>query len=206
MNLQLRPALVSFIALTAITGIAYPLLVTGLSKVLFPRQAGGSLLSKNGQVIGSEWIGRSFTAPRDFWGRPSATVDGNGKPLPYNGANSGGSNLAPSNPDLHKAVQERIAALRAADPTATGPVPVDLVTASGSGLDPHISPAAAVFQAHRVAKARDLSDAVVLDLVRQHTEAPQLGVLGEARVNVLRLNLALDLMLPPGRQRTPSFG
>ncbi|HJW44749.1 MAG TPA: potassium-transporting ATPase subunit KdpC, partial [Geothrix sp.] len=156
MNLQLRPALVSFIAMTVITGVAYPLLVTGLGKAIFPRQAAGSLIRKDGQVLGSEWIGQSFTSPRDFWSRPSATVDGNGKPLPYNGANSGGSNLAPSNPDLHKAVTERITALRAADPEATGPVPVDLVTASGSGLDPHISPASAAYQVRRVAKARGL--------------------------------------------------
>jgi K+-transporting ATPase KdpC subunit len=192
MNLQLRPALVSFLAISAITGLAYPLVVTGLSKVLFPRQAGGSLIRKGDQVIGSEWIGQSFTSPRDFWGRPSATVDANGKPLPYNGANSGGSNLAPSNPDLAKAVQEHIAALRAADPESTGPVPVDLVTASGSGLDPHISPASAAYQIHRVAKARGLDETKVREVVAAHTEAPQLGVLGEARVNVLKLNLALD--------------
>ena len=192
MNLQLRPALVSFAALSVLTGLAYPLLVTGLSKVVFPRQAAGSLILKDGKVVGSEWIGQSFTAPKDFWSRPSATVDGDSKPLPYNGANSGGSNLAPSNPDLAKAVQERIAALRAADPEATGPVPVDLVTASGSGLDPHISPAAAAFQVHRVAKARGLDELIVRDLVAAHTEAPQLGLLGEARVNVLKLNLALE--------------
>ena len=192
MNLQLRPALVAFIALSVITGLAYPALITGISKVLFPRQAAGSLIQKNSQVIGSELIGQSFTAPRDFWGRPSATVDANGKPLPYNGANSGGSNLAPSNPDLKKAVEERIAALRAADPEATGPVPVDLVTSSASGLDPHISPAAAAFQLHRVAKARSLDEAKVKELVAAHTEGPQWGVLGDTRVNVLKLNLALD--------------
>ena len=192
MNLQLRPALVAFIALSVITGLAYPALITGISKVLFPRQAAGSLIQKNGQVIGSELIGQSFTAPGDFWGRPSATVDANGKPLPYNGANSGGSNLAPSNPDLKKAMEERIAALRAADPEATGPVPVDLVTTSASGLDPHISPAAAAFQVHRVAKARSLDEAKVKELVAAHTEGPQWGVLGDTRVNVLKLNLALD--------------
>jgi len=192
MNLQLRPALVSFIALSAITGLAYPFVITGLSKLIFPRQAGGSLILKDGQVIGSAWIGQSFTSPKDFWGRPSATVDANSKPLPYNAANSGGSNLAPSNPDLHKAVTERIAALRAADPDATGPVPVDLVTSSGSGLDPHISPASAAYQVRRVAKARGLGEAAVRDLVAAHTEAPQLSLLGEARVNVLKLNLAPD--------------
>lgn len=192
MNLQLRPALVSFIALSVITGLAYPLVITGLSRLIFPRQAAGSLLLKDGQVIGSEWIGQSFKAPRDFWGRPSATVDGDGKPLSYNGANSGGSNLAPSNPDLVRLVRERIAILRAADPDATGPVPVDLVTASGSGLDPHISPAAAAFQVHRVAKARGLDEAKVRELVAAHTEPRQLGLLGEVRVNVLKLNLALE--------------
>lgn len=192
MNLQLRPALVSFIAISAITGLAYPMVVTGLAKVLFPRQAAGSLIQKDGKVIGSEWIGQSFTTPRDFWGRPSATTDADSKPLPYNGANSGGSNLAPSNPDLAKAVQDRIAALRAADPETTGPVPVDLVTASGSGLDPHISPAAAAYQVHRVAKARSLDEAKVRELVNAHIEGPQLGVLGESRVNVLKLNLALN--------------
>jgi K+-transporting ATPase KdpC subunit len=192
MNLQLRPALVCFLALSAITGLAYPFVITGLSKALFPKQATGSLLHANGQVIGSELIGKSFTAPRDFWGRPSATVDANSKPLPYNGANSGGSNLAPSNPELKKAVEERIAALRTADPEATGPVPVDLVTTSASGLDPHISPAAAAYQVHRVAKARGLDEAKVRDLVTAHTESAQWGVLGDACVNVLKLNQALD--------------
>ncbi|MBK9797210.1 MAG: potassium-transporting ATPase subunit KdpC [Holophagaceae bacterium] len=192
MNLQLRPALVAFIALSAITGLAYPAVITGLSKVIFPKQAAGSLIKADGKVIGSELIGQPFTDPRDFWGRPSATVDANGKPLPYNGANSGGSNLAPSNPDLKKAVEERIAVLRAADPDTTGPVPVDLVTSSASGLDPHISPAAAAFQVHRVAKARGLDEAKVRDLVMAHTEPPQLGVLGDAKVNVLKLNLALE--------------
>ena len=192
MNLYLRPAVVSFLALTVVTGIAYPLLVTGAAKVLFPHQAAGSLIVRGGKVVGSEWIGQSFTDPGHFWGRPSATVDGDGKPLPYNGANSGASNLAPSSPDLARAVRDRIATLRAADPEATGPVPVDLVTTSGSGLDPHISPAAAEFQVRRVAKARHLDEPTVRGLVARHTEAPQLGFLGEARVNVLKLNLALD--------------
>jgi K+-transporting ATPase ATPase C chain len=192
MNLQLRPALVSFIALSVITGLAYPSLITGIAKVIFPKQAAGSLIKADGKVIGSELIGQPFTAPKDFWSRPSATVDANSKPLPYNGANSGGSNLAPSNPDLKKAVEERIAALRAADPDTTGPVPVDLVTTSASGLDPHISPAAAAYQVHRVAKARGLDEAKVRDLVATHTEGAQLGVLGDARVNVLKLNRALE--------------
>ncbi len=192
MNTQLRPALVSFLALSLLTGLAYPLLTTGLAKVLFPHQASGSLVYRDGQMLGSEWIGQSFTAPRDFWGRPSATVDANNKPLPYNAANSGGSNLAPSNPDLHSAIQARIATLKAADPDAQGPVPVDLVTASGSGLDPHISPAAAAYQVRRVAKARGLDEAKVRDLVVAQIEGPTLGVIGESRVNVLKLNLALD--------------
>ncbi len=192
MNLQLRPALVSFVVLSALTGLAYPALVTGLAKVIFPRQAAGSLLRKDGKVIGSELIGQSFTDPGHFWGRPSATTTPDGKPLPYNGGNSGGSNLAPSNPDLKKAVEARIATLRASDPDQQGPVPVDLVTASGSGLDPHISPAAAAFQIHRVAKARGLDEARVRALVEAHTEQPQFGVLGDACVNVLQLNLDLD--------------
>ncbi|MCE1205395.1 MAG: potassium-transporting ATPase subunit KdpC [Holophagaceae bacterium] len=194
MNLQLRPAFVSFLALSAITGLGYPLLVTGLAKALFPRQADGSLIRREGRVLGSEWIGQSFTSPGDFWGRPSATVDANGKPLPCNGANSGGSNLAPSNADLHRAISARIAALRAADPDTSGPVPVDLVTSSASGLDPQISPAGAAYQVHRVARARGLDEAVVRGLVRTHTERPQFGVLGESRVNVLKLNLALEAL------------
>lgn len=191
---HLRPALVSFLALTALTGLAYPLLVTGVARVAFPRQAGGSLLLRDGKVVGSEWIGQSFTDPGHFWGRPSATVDANGEPSPYNGASSGASNLAPSNPALATAVSARIAVLRAADPEATGPVPVDLVTTSGSGLDPHISPAAADFQVRRVARARHLEAARVRELVARHTEGPQLGVLGEPRVNVLKLNLDLDTL------------
>ncbi len=192
MNLQLRPALISFLSLSAITGLAYPLVVTGLAKALFPRQAAGSLIYRDGKVVGSAWIGQPFSAPGYFWGRPSATVDASGKPLPYNGANSAGSNLAPSNPQLLKLVHERVAALRGADPDARGQVPVDLVTASGSGLDPDISPAAALYQVRRVAKARGLDEAMVRDLVARHTEGPQLGLLGEARVNVLELNLDLD--------------
>ena len=192
MNLQLRPALVSFVALSVLTGLAYPTLVTGLAKVIFPRQAAGSLVHKDGKVIGSELIGQSFTDPGHFWGRPSATSGPDGKPLPYNGGNSGGSNRAPSNPELKKEVEERISVLKAADPEQQGPVPVDLVTASGSGLDPHISPAAAMFQVHRVAKARGLDEAKVRALVETHTEPPQFGVLGDACVNVLKLNMDLD--------------
>ena len=194
MNLQLRPALVSFLALTAVTGIAYPLVVTGLARSIFPRQAEGSLIRKDGKVIGSSLIGQNFSDPAHFWGRPSATADADGKPLPYNGANSGGSNLAPSNPDLLKAVHDRLASLRAADPGNTLPVPADLVTASGSGLDPHISPAAAEYQIHRVAAARGQDEAKVRDLVARHTEQPTFGILGESRVNVLELNLDLDAL------------
>jgi K+-transporting ATPase ATPase C chain len=192
MQTQLRPALVSFLALSALTGLAYPLVVTGLARAIFPHQASGSLIVKDGKVLGSEWIGQSFTSPKDFWARPSATLDADNKPMPYNAANSGGSNLAPSNPELRKAVQERIVALRLADPEATGPVPVDLVTTSASGLDPNISPAAAAYQVHRVAKARGLDEGNLRHLVTAHIEPPQLGVFGEARVNVLKLNLALD--------------
>ncbi len=192
MNLQLRPALVSFVALSVLTGLAYPALVTGLAKLVFPHQAAGSLLRKDGKVIGSELIGQSFTDVGHFWGRPSATTTPNGKPLPYNGGNSGGSNLAPSNPDLKKAVEERIATLKNADAEQLGPVPIDLVTASGSGLDPHISPAAAAYQVHRVAKARGLDQSKVQALVVAHTKQLQFGVLGDAYVNVLNLNMDLD--------------
>ena len=191
---ELRPALVLLGAFTLLTGVAYPAAVTVGARTLFPRQAEGSLIRKDGQVIGSVWIGQSFTAPKDFWSRPSATVDANSKPLPYNAANSGASNLAPSNPDLHKAVQDRIAALQAADPETTGPVPVDLVTASASGLDPHISPASATYQVHRVAKARGMDEVRIRELVTAHIEGPQFGVLGESRVNVLKLNLALEAL------------
>jgi K+-transporting ATPase ATPase C chain len=192
MNLQLRPAIVSFLGLSLLTGLAYPLALTGLAGLLFPRQAAGSLIRQGGGVLGSTLIGQPFSDPAHFWSRPSATVDADGRPLPYNGANSGGSNLAPSNPDLLKTVQARIAALRAADPEARGPVPADLVTASGSGLDPDISPAAAEFQVPRVAKARGLDEAQVRALVARHTEGPQLDLLGEPRVNVVALNLDLD--------------
>ncbi|HTL98712.1 MAG TPA: potassium-transporting ATPase subunit KdpC [Holophagaceae bacterium] len=194
MNLQLRPALVSFLAFSALVGMGYPLLVTGLARVAFPHQAQGSLIRKDGKVLGSEWIGRNFTDPRDFWGRPSATVDADGKPLPDNGANSGGSNLATSNPDLVKAVQDRATKLRAADPGNPLPIPADLVTASASGLDPDISPEAAAYQIHRVALARGLDEAKVRALVDRRVEAPTFGLLGEPRVNVQTLNLDLDAL------------
>ena len=182
-----RPALVVFFILTLVTGIAYPLLVTGAAQTLFPAQAAGSLIVRDGKVVGSELIGQNFSDPKHFWGRPSATG-----PMPYNAAASSGSNLGPLNPALTDAVKSRIEALRAADPSNTARVPVDLVTASASGLDPHISPAAAAYQAGRVAKARGLPTGKVQALVTAQTEAPLFGLLGEPRVNVLKLNLALD--------------
>lgn len=187
MNLQLRPALTLFVALSLITGLAYPLAVTGISQLAFPGSANGSLIVRDGQAIGSELIGQSFSDPKHFWGRPSAT-----SPMPYNAANSAGSNQGPSNPAGADAVKSRLEALRAADPANTAPVPVDLVTASASGLDPHISRAAADVQANRVARARGLPVERVRVLVEQHTEQPLLGFIGEPRVHVLRLNLALD--------------
>ena len=184
---QLRPALVILAALTLVTGVAYPLLVTGVAQAVFPYQAQGSLISKDGKLVGSALIGQPFDDPKYFWGRPSAT-----SPFPYNAASSSGSNLSPTNPDLGKAVQGRVEALRAADPGNSAPVPVDLVTASGSGLDPHISPAAALYQVGRVAKARKLPPEAVQQLVERHIEKRFLGFLGEPRANVLALNLALD--------------
>jgi len=172
-----------------ITGIAYPLLVTGLAQAVFPVQANGSLLAKDGKPIGSALIGQPFTASKYFWGRPSATA-----PQAYNGTASNGSNLGPTNPALADAVRQRIAALQAADPGNTAPIPVELVTASGSGLDPEISPAAAQYQLARVARARGLPLAEVQALVARCTRGRQLGVLGEPRVNVLELNLALDAL------------
>ena len=186
---SLRPALVLFLLLSVLTGFLYPLIVTGLAQLLFPVQAAGSLVAQNGQAVGSRLIGQSFSDPRYFWSRPSATT-----PQPYNGAASTGSNLGPRNPQLTDAVKTRIAALRAADPTNSAPVPIDLVTASGSGLDPEMSLAAANFQAARVARARGLAPERVQALIAQHTEGRLLGVIGEPRVNVLELNLALDAL------------
>ncbi|MCX7111929.1 MAG: potassium-transporting ATPase subunit KdpC [Proteobacteria bacterium] len=188
MHKHLKPALLMLLIWTVITGVAYPLAVTGLSQLLFPKQANGSLIKDSqGQPLGSELIGQAFSDPKYFWGRPSAT-----SPYPYNAAASSGSNLGPTNPALADAVKARINALREADPENAMPIPVDLVTASGSGLDPHISPAAAEYQINRVAKARNLDVGKVRDLVGQHTEPRQWWVLGEPRVNVLGLNLALD--------------
>jgi potassium-transporting ATPase KdpC subunit len=184
---HVRPALIVLIVLTVVTGVIYPVIVTVIAQGVFPHQANGSLIVKDGKVVGSTLIGQPFDDPKYFWGRPSAT-----SPFPYNAASSSGSNLSPTNLALVKSVQERVDALRAADPGNTLPVPVDLVTASGSGLDPHISPAAALYQVNRVAKARNLEPAVVRDLVERHIEGRQLGFLGEPRVNVLALNLALD--------------
>jgi K+-transporting ATPase ATPase C chain len=189
---QLRAAVVSLLALTVITGIAYPLLVTGIAQAAFPRQASGSLIVKDGKTLGSSLIGQSFDDPRYFWGRLSATTDSNNKALPYNGASSFASNLGPTNPALVDEVQGRIDALHKADPDNQAAIPVDLVTSSGSGLDPEISPAAAAYQVGRVARARGLDAARVKALVAEHTLDRQLGFLGEARVNVLELNLALD--------------
>lgn len=184
---QLKPAFVILLLLTLITGIFYPLLITGIAQVAFPAQADGSLIVHNGKVAGSALIGQPFSSPQYFWGRPSAT-----SPVPYNAGLSSGSNLGPSNPALADAVKARVAALHAADPANTQPVPVDLVTASGSGLDPDISVAAAFYQVPRVARERNLSEAAVNDLVATHTEPRQFGIFGEPRVNVLKLNLALD--------------
>jgi potassium-transporting ATPase KdpC subunit len=189
MNSLLRPAIVLFLILTVITGIAYPLVVTGIAQVAFPSQAGGSLMVRDGKPIGSRLIGQSFSDPKYFWSRPSAT-----SPQPYNGVASTGSNLGPLNPALTDAVKSRIDALRAAEPTNTAPVPVDLVTASGSGLDPDISVAAANYQAARVAKARALKPEAVRALIASHAQGKFLGVIGEPRLNVLELNLALDAL------------
>jgi potassium-transporting ATPase KdpC subunit len=191
---QLRAAIVSLLALTVITGLAYPLLVTGIAQAAFPHEAGGSLIEKGGKAVGSSLIGQSFDDPKYFWGRLSATPDANGKPLPYNAASSYASNLGPTNPALADEVKGRIDALHAADPDNQDAIPVDLVTSSGSGLDPEISPAAAAYQVTRVARLRGVDPGRVKLLVAEHTQDRQLGFLGEPRVNVLELNLALDAL------------
>ena len=187
MSKLLRQSFVLLLLMTVITGVLYPLAATGLAQLIFPQQASGSLIVRNGKPVGSVLIGQSFTDPKYFWGRPSATA-----PNAYNAGASSGSNLGPTNPALTEAVKQRIAALRAADPGNQALVPVDLVTASGSGLDPEISPAAVQYQLARVARARGLSPARVQALVNACTRGRQFGLLGEPRVNVLQLNLALD--------------
>ncbi len=185
-----KPAVILFALLTVLTGVIYPVVVTGLAQLLFPNQANGSLMKAgNGKPTGSSLIGQPFSSPGHFWGRPSATG-----PFPNNAGASSGSNLGPTNPALVDAVKARIDALKAADPDNKAPVPVDLITASGSGLDPHISPAAADYQVNRVAKAHKIDPAKLREMVQTHTEARQWGVFGEPRVNVLSLNLALDAM------------
>lgn len=197
---EIRPAIVFIITLTLITGVVYPLAMTGIAGVLFPHQAQGSLVEQNGQVVGSTLIGQTFTGDRYFHGRPSATVtpDPNDPsknvPAPYNAANSGGSNLGPTSQDLVDRIKGDIAKLREENPAA--PVPADLVTTSGSGLDPDISPEAALFQVPRVAKARNLPEDRVRQLVAEHAKGPLAGILGEPRVNVLELNLVLDRLSP----------
>ncbi len=183
----LRPATLLFVVLSVITGLLYPLVVTGIGKAVFSEQAAGSLIIENGKLVGSALIGQNFSSPKYFWGRLSAT-----SPQPYNASASSGSNLGPLNPVLTDNIKARVDALHAADPDNHAPIPVDLVTASGSGLDPHISPAAAAYQAARVAKTRGIDKAKVDQLIAQNTEGRQLGIFGEPRVNVLKLNLALD--------------
>ena len=198
MTALFRPALVLFLVLTAITGVAYPLVVTGLAQALFPTQAAGSLVVSKGQIVGSALIGQNFSDPKHFWSRPSATA-----PQPYNGTASGGSNLGPLNPALTDGIKARIDALKAVDPTNKAPIPVDLVTASGSGLDPDISLAAANYQAPRVARERGIQPQAVLALVAAHAHTRWLGILGEPRVNVLELNLALDALKPSDAPKPP---
>lgn len=193
MNNQLRPATIIFLLLTIITGVIYPLTITGIAQIAFPHQANGSIIAIDGKAYGSELIGQQFDHPKYMWGRLSATT-----PFPYNAFNaenltgSSGSNYGPLNPSLHEMVQRRVNTLKAVDPKNPLPIPVDLVTASASGLDPHISVAAALYQVSRISKARGLSETTVANLVEKYTEERQFGILGEPRVNVLRLNLALD--------------
>jgi K+-transporting ATPase ATPase C chain len=187
MNTLIRPAISLFVLLSVVTGLGYPGLVTGVAQLAFPAAANGSLIVKDGKPVGSELIGQNFTEPKYFWGRPSATG-----PMPYNAAASSGSNQGPLNPALADAVKGRVEALLAADPDNKRTVPIDLVTASASGLDPHISPAAADYQADRVARVRKLDPTQVRQLVAQNTEGRDLGAFGEARVHVFKLNLALD--------------
>ena len=184
---MIRNSLTSLLVFTVLTGIVYPLAVTGIAQVIFPQQANGSIVTRSGKPAGSKLIGQPFDDPKYFWGRPSATT-----PYPYNGGSSSGSNLGPNNPDLMKTAHARVDALHAADPGNNAKIPVDLVTASGSGLDPHISLAAAEYQLHRVAKARALDDGRVRNIVARNTSGRLLGVIGEPVINVLELNMALD--------------
>jgi len=184
-----RPLITSFVVLALVTGVAYPLVITGIGQTAFKSEANGSMIEQNGKVVGSALMGQQFDAPQYFWGRLSAT-----SPMPYNAQNSSASNLGPTNPALQDEVKGRIDALKAADPTAGTPIPVDLVTSSGSGLDPEISPAAAAYQIKRVALARHLPVEKVQEVVDSYTSGRQFGILGESRVNVLKLNLALDAL------------
>lgn len=186
MRTLLRPALSLLLAMTLLTGVVYPAVVTLAARAAFPRRAGGSLVERDGRVVGSEFVGQAFRSPKYLWGRPSATA------VPCDAAASSGSNLGPTNPALSDAVSARVAALRAADPGNLAPIPVDLVTASASGLDPHVSPAAARWQAPRIARARGLPEARVVALLERFVEGRDFGALGEPRVNVLLVNLALD--------------
>ncbi|MBF0537026.1 MAG: potassium-transporting ATPase subunit KdpC [Nitrospirae bacterium] len=183
----LRTSVIAFIVFTVMLGIIYPLAMTGIAQVAFPHEANGSIVIRDGKAVGSSLIGQPFSDPKYFWSRPSATT-----PFPYNAASSSGSNLGQNNPDLSKAIGERVSALRAVDPGNVEPIPFDLITSSGSGLDPHISPSAALYQVKRVARSRGVPEKDVYALLQSHTEERQLGLLGEARVNVLMLNLALD--------------
>ena len=192
MKTMIRPAVSLFVVMTLITGVVYPLAVTAVAKVAFPQQAAGSLVVKDGKAVGSSLIGQNFSDPKNFWSRPSAT-----SPMPYNGGGSSGSNQGPLNPTLVDAVKGRVDALKAADPGNAMPIPVDLVTASASGLDPHISVAAAQYQAARVARVRGLAPDTVKTSIARHTEGRLLGVFGEPRVNVLELNLELDQIARP---------
>ncbi len=187
MTTIIRNSIMALLLFAILTGIIYPVVVTGISQVVFPHRANGNIITKNGKAVGSSLLGQQFENPKYFWGRLSATT-----PYPYNGGSSTGSNLGPNNPDLVKAAQARIDALHAADPANTEKIPVDLVTASGSGLDPHISPAAAEYQLHRVAKIRGIDEAKMRTLIEQHTKGRWIGLVGEPVVNVLELNLALD--------------
>ena len=184
---QLRISVITLVLMMLLTGLAYPIAITGIAQLVFNHQANGSLIEQDGELLGSELIGQPFDDPKYFWGRPSATL-----PFPYNAAASSGSNLGPTNPILESTVKARVAALRAVDPGNNTPIPVDLVTASASGLDPHISISAANYQISRVALERGLSETQVIQLVQQYTHNRQLGFLGEPRVNILELNLALD--------------